>query len=302
MQQTKMKSIWRLASLMLGLLALLIVGSAAAQTSYPEKLIRMVVGFPPGSQPDIVARLIGQKFVEAWGKPVVIDNITGAAGNIATERVAKAVSDGYTLGFLGQGTLVVNPSLYKLAYDPVKDFAPVSQVTVSLYMLVVHNAVPANSVKELVALAKAQPGALTFASGGSGGAPHMAVADIDDGTVLDDLKPAIIGFSWVAYSTHSHAADHPKFRIVFPLRRSCTPTEWPGVWNAFTELLSGHCDLACKDVSLLFLSLFAFTPLFCRHHAARPNGITCAPALSASSMSAYCCIISRRSGKYSAWL
>ena len=164
----------QISGLMFGLLALLIVGSPAAQTTYPEKPIRMVVGFPPGSAPDTVARLLGQKFAEAWGKPVLIDNVTGAAGNIATERVAKAAPDGYTLGLLAQGQLVINPSLYKLAYDPVKDFAPVSQVTVSPNMLVVHNAVPAKSVKELVALAKAQPGGLTFASSGSGSAPHMA--------------------------------------------------------------------------------------------------------------------------------
>jgi len=156
------------------LVALLIVGSPAAQTTYPEKPIRMVVGFPPSSQPDIVARLLGQKFAEAWGKPVLIDNVSGAGGTIAADRVAKAAPDGYTLGLLSQTQLAVNPSLYKLAYDPVKDFAPVSQVTVSPFMLVVHNAVPANSVKELVALANAQPGALTFASSGSGSTSHMA--------------------------------------------------------------------------------------------------------------------------------
>jgi tripartite-type tricarboxylate transporter receptor subunit TctC len=156
------------------LLALLIVESAVAQTTYPEKPIRIVVGLPPSSQPDTIARLLGQKFTEAWGKPVLIDNITGAAGNIAADRVAKAAPDGYTLGVLSQTQIVVNPSLYKLAYDSVKDFAPVSQVTVSSNILVVHNAVPVKSVKDLVALAKAQPGAFTFASGGSGSGTHLA--------------------------------------------------------------------------------------------------------------------------------
>jgi len=165
----------QISGLMLGLIALLIVGSPAAQTNYPEEPIRIVAGFPPGSQTDTVARLLGQKFAEAWGKPVLVDNVTGAAGNIAADRVAKAAPDGYTLGLLSQTQLVINPSLYKLAYDPVKDFAPVSQVTVSPNMLVVHNAVPAKSVKELVALAKAQPGGLTYASSGSGSVPHMAV-------------------------------------------------------------------------------------------------------------------------------
>jgi tripartite-type tricarboxylate transporter receptor subunit TctC len=164
----------QISGLMFCLLALLIVGTAAAQTTYPEKPIHMIVGFPPGSAPDTVARLLGQKFAEAWAKPVLTENVTGASGNIATERVAKAAPDGYTLGVLAQGQLVINPSLYKLAYDPVKDFAPVSQLIVSPNVLVVHNAVPAKSVKDLVALAKAQPGGLTFASSGSGSANHMA--------------------------------------------------------------------------------------------------------------------------------
>ena len=164
----------QISGLMFGLLALLIVGSPAAQTTYPEKPIRMVVGFPPGSQPDTIARLLGQKFAEALGKPVVIHNVPGAGGSIAADRVAKAAPDGYTLGLLIEPQVVINPSLYNLPYDPVKDFAPVSQATVSLMILVVHNAVPAKSVKELVALAKMQPGRITFASGGSGSGTHMA--------------------------------------------------------------------------------------------------------------------------------
>jgi len=164
----------QISGLLCGLLALLIVESPAAQTTYPEKQIRVVVGFPPGGQPDTVARLLGQKLSEAWGKPVLIDNATGAAGNIGADRVAKAAPDGYTLGVLAGGQLVINPSLYKLAYDPVKDFAPVSQITVQPSILVVHNAMPAKSVKELVALAKAQPGGLTFASSGSGSGQHIA--------------------------------------------------------------------------------------------------------------------------------
>jgi tripartite-type tricarboxylate transporter receptor subunit TctC len=164
----------QISGLMFGLLALLSAGSPAAQTTYPEKPIHLVVGFPSGSQPDTVARLLGQKLAEALGKPVVVENVTGAAGNIAADRVAKAMPDGYTLGLLSQTHIVINPSLYKLAYDPVKDLTPISQITVSPNMLVVHNAVPATSVKELVALAKAQPGGLTFASSGSGSGTHLA--------------------------------------------------------------------------------------------------------------------------------
>ena len=175
----------RISGLMFGLFALLIMGSPAAQTTYPERSIRMLVGVPPGSQPDTVARLLGQKFAEAWGKPVVIDNVTGAAGNIAADRLAKAAPDGYTLGQLSQTPLVINPSLYKLAYDPVNDFAPVSQVYMFTTLLVVHNAVPAKSVKELVAFAKAQPGGLTFASAGSGSLTHMAAELLNSAAGLD---------------------------------------------------------------------------------------------------------------------
>jgi tripartite-type tricarboxylate transporter receptor subunit TctC len=163
-----------LRSVMSSLLALLIAGSAAAQAPYPEKPIHMIVGFPPGSQPDIVARLLSQALAEAFGKPVAVENITGAAGNIAADRVAKAAADGYTLGLLSQTHLVVNPSLYKLPYDPVRDFAPISQVTVSPNLLVVPNSLPADSVAGLVALAKARPGGLTFASSGTGSGTHMA--------------------------------------------------------------------------------------------------------------------------------
>jgi tripartite-type tricarboxylate transporter receptor subunit TctC len=166
-----MKNVSRVVS---SLLALLIAGSAAAQAPYPEKPIHIIVGFPPGSQPDIVARLLGRNLTETLERPVVIENVTGAAGNIAAERVAKAAPDGYTLGLLSQTHLVVNPSLYQLPYDPVKDFAPVTQVTVSPNMLVVSNGVPAKNVAELVALAKAQPGGLTFASSGTGSGTHMA--------------------------------------------------------------------------------------------------------------------------------
>src|SRR2546426_4458901 len=163
----------QISSLMFGLLALLIVGSPAAQTTYPEKPIRIVIGFPPGGPTDIVARLFGQKFAEAWGKPVLVENVTGAAGNIAADRVAKAPPDGYTLGLLTDAQIVVNPGLYKLPHDPAKDFVPISQVCVTPTILVVHNAAPAKSVRELVALAKARPGELTFASGGSGTSAHL---------------------------------------------------------------------------------------------------------------------------------
>ena len=164
----------KLSSLGCCLWALLAAGSALAQSSYPERPIRIVVGFSPGGTVDTVARLLGQKLTETLGKPVTVENVSGASGNIGAERVARAAPDGYTLTVMGEGQAVVNPSLYKLPYDSIRDFAPISQVMVQSYLLVVNNAVPVRSVKELDALAKAQPGALTFASNGNGGGPHMA--------------------------------------------------------------------------------------------------------------------------------
>lgn len=161
--------------LTLGLLALLLADTSAAQTSYPEKPVRLIVSRPPGSQPDIVGRLVGQKFSEAWGKPVVIENIAGAAGNIAMERTVKATPDGYTIAFLNEAQILISPSLYKLGYDPVKELVPISLGYVFSYAFTIHPSVPAQSVREFVALAKAQPGAFTFASGGSGSVTHLAV-------------------------------------------------------------------------------------------------------------------------------
>ncbi len=235
----------QISGLMFGLLALLIAGNPAAQTTYPEKPIRLVVGFPPGGQPDTIARLLGQKLAEALGQPIVVDNAAGAAGNIATERVAKAAPDGYTLGLLVQPQIVINPSLYKLAHDPVKDFTPVSQVAVSPFMLVVHNAVPAKSVKELVALAKTQPGGLTFASGGSGSTPHMAgellksMAGIDirhipyKGVVaaIPDLLGGRVTMTFSPITMGLPLAREGKLRAlaVTALRRSSTAPELPTI-------------------------------------------------------------------------
>ena len=175
----------QIPGLALALSALVIAESASAQTNYPDKPIRLVVGFPTGGEADAVARLLGQKLAEALGTPIVVDNAPGAAGAIGADRVAKAAPDGYTLALASQGQIVINPSLYKLAYDPVKDFSPVSRITANMYILVVNNAVPAKSVKELVALAKSQPGGLTFASAGSGNPTHMAAEMLKSAAGVD---------------------------------------------------------------------------------------------------------------------
>ncbi|MGZ5179495.1 MAG: Bug family tripartite tricarboxylate transporter substrate binding protein [Ramlibacter sp.] len=168
----------RIPGAMAALLAplLLMAQPPAAQAADPHRPVVLVVGFPPGSQPDLVARLLGQALAESLRKPVLIENVVGAAGNIAAERVARAAPDGDTIGLLSQTQMAVNPALYRLPYDPLKAFAPISLVTVSPNLLVVNRDVPARSVPELVALARSQPGSLTYASSGIGTGTHMAAA------------------------------------------------------------------------------------------------------------------------------
>jgi tripartite-type tricarboxylate transporter receptor subunit TctC len=155
-------------------LAVLAAGDALAQTNYPEQPVKILVGFPPGVAPDITARLLADKFTEAWGKAVVVENVSGAGSNIATDRVAKAAPDGYTLLMGGNSALIMSASLYdKLPYDPVKDFAPITQVFIAANLLVVHPDVPAKTLPELVALARAQPGKLTYGHAGVGTSQHL---------------------------------------------------------------------------------------------------------------------------------
>ena len=149
---------------------------ALAQLPYPAKPIHIIVPFTPGGSTDILARALGQALTEAWHQPVVIDNKPGAGGAIGAEAAARSAADGYTL-FMGHiGTLAVNPTLYpKLRYAPLKDFAPVALVAMVPNVLVVNPGLPARSVGELVALAKAKPGALTYSSGGTGSAANLAM-------------------------------------------------------------------------------------------------------------------------------
>ena len=162
-------------SILATLIALLVGEHASAQSSYPNRPVRIVVGFPPGTAPDVSARILAAKFAISWNVPVTVENITGAGSNIATERVANSSADGYTLLMGGNSALVVSPSLYdKLPYDPVKDFDPISQIFVAVNILTVHPNVPANTLPELVALAKAQPGKLTYGHAGIGTSQHLA--------------------------------------------------------------------------------------------------------------------------------
>ena len=143
--------------------------------TYPTKPIRIIVPFPVGGIADIYARLIGTKLTEAWGQPVLVENRTGAGGNIGADLIAKSAPDGYTIGIGTIGTHAVNVTLFsRMPYDPIKDFAPITPLVDADGLLTVHPSVPAASVPELIALARAKPGALTYASAGAGTASHLA--------------------------------------------------------------------------------------------------------------------------------
>ena len=160
------------------LAALLPAGAAAQQKlDYPKQPIKIVLGFPPGQATDTVARAVAQKLTEAWGQPVIVDNRPGAAGIIGTDLVAKSQPDGYTLVMGSSGPMAVNPGLYgaKLPYDPVRDFAPITVVVSVPLFIVAHPSFPPNTVKELIAYAKANPGKINYASGGSGVTNHLAM-------------------------------------------------------------------------------------------------------------------------------
>jgi len=159
--------------LLTGLTVLLLPALALAQ-DFPAKPIKLVVPFPAGGPNDIIARVVGQRMSEIVKQPILIDNRGGQGGVLGTDAVAKAAPDGYTIGIVSASSLVINPTLERVPYDVARDFAPVTLVTTVPEMLVVAGNVPAKDMKELVALAKAEPGKLNFASAGVGGLPHLA--------------------------------------------------------------------------------------------------------------------------------
>jgi tripartite-type tricarboxylate transporter receptor subunit TctC len=167
----------RLVSLVL--LAVM-TGAAAAQTpapSWPDRPVRVIIPFPAGSSSDVVGRILVQKLGVKLGQQLVVENRVGASGNIGTDAIAKAAPDGYTIGIVTGSTQSVAPTLSpKLPYDPLKDFTPITLIGDSPYVLVVYPGVPAKSVTELIALAKAKPGALNYGSAGQASLAHLASA------------------------------------------------------------------------------------------------------------------------------
>ena len=160
----------------LTLLSTLLCCAAYAAEKYPAKPVRFVITFPAGGPTDVVVRLIGQRLTDAWGQPMIIDNRGGAGGIVGTEIVAKAAPDGYSFLVGTAGGMTINPALQpKLPYDPFRDFTPVGMLVNNPQILVAHPSVAARNVKELVALAKAKPGQLNFASAGTGTATHLGL-------------------------------------------------------------------------------------------------------------------------------
>lgn len=159
---------------------------AAGAQAYPTKPIRLILTFAPGGAVDAIGRLVGQKLGERLGQQVVFDNRGGAGGTIATEIAARASPDGYTLTLGSTSTHVIAAGVYrKLRYDPVKDFAPITLVALTQYLLVVNPAVKANTLKDFVALAKSQPGKLNYASGGTGTGTHLAMEMLKTAAGID---------------------------------------------------------------------------------------------------------------------
>ncbi len=165
-----------LGTLLLSLACLPALAQSPGATRYPQRALRLIVPFPPGGSTDILARAVAQSMAESLGQAVVIDNKPGAGGSIGVEAAVHAAPDGYTLVMGHIGTLAVNPAIYShLPYDPERDLAPIALVALVPNVLVVHPSIEARSVQELVALARRQPGALTYSSGGTGSAAHLAV-------------------------------------------------------------------------------------------------------------------------------
>ena len=150
-------------------------GAAGAQT-YPSKPVRLIVPFAPGGGTDILGRMLCQRLAESLGQPFIVENRGGAGGMIGAEAAARSPADGYTLVLGSPGPLAINPNLQsRMSYDSLRDFAPIALATISAFTLVVHPSLPARSVKDLVALAKAKPGQLNYGSGGNGSVAHFSV-------------------------------------------------------------------------------------------------------------------------------
>jgi len=175
-------------------LALLLPLLAFAQ-AYPSRAVRVVVTFPPGGTPDIYGRVMAAELQKIWGQPVIVENRTGAGGTIGTDSVAKAPPDGYTLLFAADATITLAPAVIaKLPYDPLRDLAPIVNVTAGPFVLMAHPSFPANNVAELIALAKKEPGKIPYASSGAGTQQHLAMESVRTMAGIDVVHVPYKGF------------------------------------------------------------------------------------------------------------
>jgi tripartite-type tricarboxylate transporter receptor subunit TctC len=166
-------------------LLLAVGGPALAQDAWPSKPVRIVVPFAPGGSTDVIARMVGQRLSTLWGQPVVIDNRAGAGGNVGADMVAKSPGDGYTL-LMASGSITINPSLYKkMPFDTKKDLQPITNVAQGPMLVVVQDASPYKTLKDLIAAAKAKPGSINFASAGVGSQVHLAAENFADAAGVD---------------------------------------------------------------------------------------------------------------------
>jgi tripartite-type tricarboxylate transporter receptor subunit TctC len=249
------------------------LAAAADKPAYPTKPIRFIVTFAAGGGTDIFARAIAQKFTETWGQPVIVDNRAGGNGNIGADIVAKAPADGYTIALTTNATIVINPNLTKLPYDPVRDFAPISEVAALPFVLVAHPSLPAKSVPELIALAKAKPGQLNYGSSGGGGGAHLSgeMVQTMTGTKLTHVPykgaaPALIAllsgevqFMFVSILTVTPLIESSKVRALAVTSAKRSPSlpnipamaETPGLAGFETDLWYGMLAPAKTDARIV---------------------------------------------------
>ena len=233
---------------MTGAAALLLLSALVQAQVFPAKTVRLIISFPPGAGPDVLARAIGTKLSQKWGHQALIDNRPGAGGNIATELTAKAPPDGHTIAVLSNH-FTINPSLFKkVPYDPVKDFAPVILASWTPSVLVVHPSLPVKTVKEFLAFAKSHSGQLDYSSGGNGSVSHMAGGLLQAATNIKFVHvpykgPAEASIALVgghvsfAFTTAPSALIHSKANRLRALgvssaKRSAAAPEWPTLAEA----------------------------------------------------------------------
>lgn len=254
---------WRVVAAALFAIAAMPV-VAAAPVAYPAKPIRLIVPFAPGGGTDIMARAIAVRYTETWGQPVVVDNRAGGGGNIGTEIVAKSLADGHTLLFNTNATIVINPHLSQLGkinFDPLRDFAPVTQAATLPFALLLHPSVPAKSVTELVALIQSKPGEFNYGSSGNGGGAHLAGESLRTMAKLDmthipykGAAPALVAllggevrFMFVSILTATPLIESGKVRVIGVSSKKRSPSlpqvpavgETPGLAGFESDLWYG---------------------------------------------------------------